>query len=175
MIRHKNLVRLAIFVLMVIAFLGPWGYHHDSPPAEWCQPPFLLLENGICAGRQPGAFYLLLAAVSFPVLILGLFSSGSTQPDLLMGTLMFLIMFCMPVISTVLLLRSSASQKRIKFQCNCLGVSSCTRSIPCVIRRGHLPGSVVGDLVVCLVGGRIVGLRASDCSAAEYTPPGDIR
>ena len=112
MIHHKNLVRLGLFMLMVIAFLGPWGYHHDSPPAEWCQPPFLLLENGSCAGRQPGTFYLLLAAVSFPVLILGLFSNGSTQPDLLMGTFMFLIMFCMPVISTVLLMRSGASQRR---------------------------------------------------------------
>ena len=115
MIQHKNLVRLGIFMLLVIAFLGPWGYHHDSPPAEWCQPPFLLLENGSCAGRQPGTYYLLLTAVSFPVLILGLFSRGSNQPELLMGTLIFLILFCMPVISTVLLMRSSVSQKRIYF------------------------------------------------------------
>jgi len=127
MIQHKNLVRIGIFVLLFIAFLGPWGYHHDSPPAEWCQKPFLLLENGSCAGRQPGTYYLLFAAVSFPVLILGLFSRGSTLPDLLLvsiGTLMFLIMFCMPVISTFLLMRSSASQKHRTFSVIAWGLAA---------------------------------------------------
>jgi hypothetical protein len=48
MIRHKNLFRIGILLLLFIAFLGPWGYHHDSPPAEWFQKPFLLMEDGSC-------------------------------------------------------------------------------------------------------------------------------
>jgi hypothetical protein len=127
MIRQKNLFHIGILLLLFIAFLGPWGYHHHSPLAEWCQKPFLLLENGSCAGRQPGTFFLLFAAVSFPVLILGLFSRGSTLPDLLLvsrGTLMFLIMFCMPVISTFLLMRSSASHKHRTFSVIAWGLAA---------------------------------------------------
>ncbi len=34
MIQHKNLFRISIFVLLFIAYLGLWGYPHDSLPAE---------------------------------------------------------------------------------------------------------------------------------------------
>lgn len=176
MIQPKNLVRIGIFVLLVIAFLGPWGYHHDSPPAEWCQPPFLLLENGSCAGRQPGTFYLLFAAVSFPVLILGLFSRGSTLPDLLlvsMGTLMFLIMFCMPVISTVLLMRSSASQKRRNFSVIAWGLAAALGAFLALSAEVIHPAQLWGIWLFILLAVVLLAFELLTAWLAKKTPPGE--
>jgi hypothetical protein len=65
-IQHKRGVRLAVLALLIIAVVGPWGYTRDGvPPAEWCRPPFLLLENGSCVGQVSGAFYILFSIATF--------------------------------------------------------------------------------------------------------------
>ncbi len=68
--QHKNWVRMLVFVLLLIAIVGPWGYEGDGvPPPEFCHPPFLLLENGNCVGRMSGAFVLSFSTLAIPSLI----------------------------------------------------------------------------------------------------------
>jgi hypothetical protein len=59
MSRHKNWIRLLVFVLVLIAVLGPWGYEGDGvPPPEFCDPPYLLLRTVTVDGcRAPTSFY----------------------------------------------------------------------------------------------------------------------
>ena len=58
MSQHKNWIRMLVFMLLLIAILGPWSYEGDGvPPPSYSHPPFLLLENGNCVGRMSGYRY----------------------------------------------------------------------------------------------------------------------
>ena len=68
--QHKTWVLVVVFILLLIAILGPWGYEGDGvPPPEFCQPPYILLENGNCVGRMSGAFVLYFSTLVIPSLI----------------------------------------------------------------------------------------------------------
>lgn len=118
-IQHKNWVRIAVLALLIIAILGPWGYTRDGvPPAEWCQHPFLLLENGSCVGRDSGAFFLLVSIIGFPAGILQFLSGELVLSDLgrqSIFALFFLSLFFLPCISTLLLVRSGSNIRRRTF------------------------------------------------------------
>jgi hypothetical protein len=116
-IQHRSWVHTAVFALLVTAILGPWGYAHDGvPPAEWCRPPFLLLENGSCVGREPGTFFLLISLVGFPAGILQFLSGGFVLSELIwqsiLALLFFLGLFFLPFLSTLLLARSRSNLGR---------------------------------------------------------------
>jgi len=37
---HKNVGRVAVLMLLLVAIMGPWTYSSDGvPPAEWCRAP----------------------------------------------------------------------------------------------------------------------------------------
>ena len=56
---HKNVGRVAVLVLLLVAIMGPWTYSSDGvPPAAWCRDPNILLENGRCVGLVTGATVL---------------------------------------------------------------------------------------------------------------------
>ena len=104
--QHKNWVLVAVFVLLLIAILGPWGYEGDGvPPAEFCQPPFILLETGNCVGRMSGAFILNFSTITISSLI-SHFLSGELVLDERSSEFLFilppLLLVVLPVTSTLL-------------------------------------------------------------------------
>jgi hypothetical protein len=108
--QHKNWVRMLVFVLLLIAILGPWGYESDGvPPPSYCHPPFLLLENGSCVGRMSGAFVLSFSTLAIPSLI-SQFLSGelvlSERGREFLILLPVLLLVLLPVTSTLLRVRS---------------------------------------------------------------------
>ena len=127
-IHHKSWVRIAVFGLLVVAILGPWGYAHDGvPPAEWCHPPFLLLENGSCVGRESGAFFLLISIIGFPAGILQFLSGELVLSNLgryFMFTFFFLGLFFLPFISTLLRVRSGSNMRRRTFHIIAWGLAA---------------------------------------------------
>ena len=127
-IQHKRWFGLAIAAALLIAIVGPWAYTRDGvPPAEWCQPPNILLENGSCVGRSSGAYFLLLSIIGFPAGILQTLSGELGLSDLLRYSvfpLYFLGMFVLPVISTLLVLRSPSSLKRRTFYAIAWGLAA---------------------------------------------------
>ena len=118
-IQHRSWVGIAVAAALVIAIVGPWAYTRDGvPPAEWCQPPLILLEDGSCVGRNSGAYFLLLSIIGFPAGILQILSGELVLSELLRYSvfpLFFTGMFLLPVISTLLLLRCASSLKRRTF------------------------------------------------------------
>jgi hypothetical protein len=63
---HKNAWRITVLVLLVVAMVGPWTYSSDGvPPAEWCDDPLILLENGRCVKLVSGATVLAFWATAF--------------------------------------------------------------------------------------------------------------
>ena len=54
--KHKNMGRVPVLVLLLLAIGGPWFFTLDGvPPPEWCRDPFFLLSNGRCAGSVSAA------------------------------------------------------------------------------------------------------------------------
>ena len=52
---HKNVGRVVVLILLLVAIMGPWTYSSDgAPPAEWCRAPNILLENGRCVRLVSG-------------------------------------------------------------------------------------------------------------------------
>jgi hypothetical protein len=126
--QYKLWIRIAGFTLLIIAILGPWGYTHDGvPPPEWCHPPFLLLANGSCVGRESGAFFLLVSMIGFPAGISQFLYGELVLSDLglqSMFTLLFLGLFFLPFISTLLLVRPRSSKKRRIFHLIAWGIAA---------------------------------------------------
>jgi hypothetical protein len=126
--QHRNWIRLGVFTLLIIAILGPWGYTRDGvPPPEWCRPPFLLLENGSCVGRESGAFFLLVSMIGFPAGIIQFLSGELVLSDLglqSMFTFLFLGLFFLPFISTLLLMHPGSSKRRRIIQMIAWGVAA---------------------------------------------------
>jgi hypothetical protein len=102
---HKML-RLAVLVLLAVAFIGPWTYSMDGvPPPEWCAEPNFLLTPERCARLLPGTEILSLLGSFLIALPVNLFSSEFPLADrgrellfVLLLTLLFL-----PFISTLIL------------------------------------------------------------------------
>jgi len=166
-IQHKNWVRIAVLALLIITILGPWGYAHDGvPPAEWCQPPFLLLENGNCVGRESGAFYLLISIIGFPAGIMQFLSGELVLSDLgrhSMFALFFLGLFFLPFISTLLLVRSGSNMRRRTFYVIAWGLAAALGLLVALSAEVFHPAHLWGIWLYILLA---VGLLAFELLAA---------
>jgi hypothetical protein len=79
---HKNVRRVAVLVLLLVAVIGPWSYSADgAPPAERCHAPFILLENGRCVGLVSGATILTFVAAAFLDMSVGLVTGETVLAD----------------------------------------------------------------------------------------------
>lgn len=64
--QRKDVVRVAVLVLLLVAVAGPWTYSADGvPPAAWCRDPNILLGNGRCVRCVSGAEVLLFMSGGF--------------------------------------------------------------------------------------------------------------
>jgi hypothetical protein len=80
--KHKNVWRVAVLVLLVVAIVGPWTFSADGvPPAEWCDAPLILLENGRCVRLVSGATILAFMASAFFQLSVGLVTGEMVLAD----------------------------------------------------------------------------------------------
>ena len=167
-IQHKSCVRFAVFALLIIAFLGPWGYAHDGvPPAEWCRPPFLLLENGSCVGRESGAFFLLISIIGFPAGILQFLSGELVLSDLgrySVFTLFFLGLFFLPFISMLLRVRSGSNMRRRTFHIIAWGLAAALGLLVALSAEVFHPAHLWGIWLYILLA---VGLLAFEMLAAR--------
>jgi hypothetical protein len=64
--QNARLWRIIILVLLVLTFIGPWGYDRINVPAQYeCSPPNFRLEGDFCGMPLPGVWAVL---VSFGVI-----------------------------------------------------------------------------------------------------------
>ena len=79
---HKNAWRVTVLVLLVVAMVGPWTYSSDGvPPAEWCDDPLILLENGRCVKLVSGAEIVAFIVTAFFHISVGLVKGETVLAD----------------------------------------------------------------------------------------------
>ena len=124
---HKNVWRVAVLVLLLVAIMRPWGFDVVNVPSEYpCSAPYIRLEGDFCGiplsgvwaygwwlnGMVAGSRGLLRGAVSFVDWARGF----------LFGLL--LCLFLLPVISTLLLILRGDRQRRQVFHLVAWGLAA---------------------------------------------------
>jgi hypothetical protein len=123
---HKNVGRVAVLLLLLVAFFGPWTHTSDGvPPAEWCSDPNILLENGRCVRLVSG--WTVLNFMAFAFFGLGAqLVSGRMGFEILREFLFVLILFLLvlPIVSSSILIRSGNGRRMRVFQVIAWGLAA---------------------------------------------------
>jgi len=118
---HKNVWRVAVLVLLPVAFLGPWAFDQINVPARYpCSPPNIRLEGDFCGvpllGIQMFA-WIIGGLISVVVgLITGKVELAHRGFEFLLILLysLFVFLLILPIINTILLiLRRDRKRQRV--------------------------------------------------------------
>lgn len=111
---HKKYWRVALLVLLLPAFIGPWGFDHLNIPEEYtedaCLSPIIRLEGDFCGYPVPGTAMIAHWA-SWPIYLV----TGGIDLTYGIQFLFFNSIYCLiplPFIATLLLIRGRESRLR---------------------------------------------------------------
>jgi len=128
---HKNVGRVAVLMLLLVAIMGPWTYTSDGvPPAEWCRDPNILLENDRCVRLVSGATVLTFMTGAFFSMSVGLVTGATVLPDRareFIGVFLFvmlLFLLVLPFFSTLLLILGRDRRHRRVFHVVAWGLAA---------------------------------------------------
>lgn len=129
-IARRQIGRVAVLALMVVAIMGPWAFTLDGvPPPEWCREPLFLLDNGRCAGLVSGATIASFMAMAFVMTIASVISGALTLPENsreLVGLPLFMLcvlLVLLPFLNTLLSVLGQPSRRSRVFQLVAWGVA----------------------------------------------------
>jgi len=150
---HKNVGRVAVLMLLLVAIMGPWTYSSDGvPPAAWCRDPNILLENGRCVRLVSGATALTFMPGAFLSMSVGLVTGTTVLPDRsreFLGVFLFMVgifLLVLPFFTTLLLIWGRDSQRLRVFHLMAWGLAAVLSLLPAVaeaepgLRSGRLWG-----------------------------------
>jgi hypothetical protein len=105
--QHRRTWRIIILVLLVLSFIGPWGYDLINVPAQYeCTPPNFRLEGDFCGIPLPGVWAVL---VSFSVIFEVFAGETNTTFAVLLMRVLFsfsVLLTPLPIFSSLFLLSS---------------------------------------------------------------------
>jgi hypothetical protein len=144
---HKNVGRVAVLMLLLVAIVGPWTYTSDGvgpstyssggvPPAAWCRDPNVLLENGRCVRLVSGATVFTFMASAFLSMSVGLVTGEIVFADRageLLGVFLFtilLFLLVLPFFSTLFLIRGGGSRRLRVFHLVAWGLAAVLSLLP---------------------------------------------
>lgn len=102
--QHQRNWRIALLILIVAAFMGPWAFDRINVPAKYpCSAPFIRFEGDFCGEPITGISLYPWVIVSFFSSTVRLISGNLVFTDWLPGFLIFIP--ALPVFSTLNLFR----------------------------------------------------------------------
>lgn len=112
---HKRDWRIALLVLLLVGFLGPWTFDRINVPAEYtCDPPYIRLEGDFCGVPLSGIWLYpwLLSGLIYS--ITGLLTRELVFTEWIREFLFSLLLFLsqLPFLCTLLLIRRGDNQLR---------------------------------------------------------------
>jgi hypothetical protein len=124
---HKNVWRVAVLVLLLVAIMGPWFFDVIYAPGEsQCSAPFIWLKEDFCGKPLPGiTFFAFMAGafinISFE-LVTGAIVLTDRAREFVFSLSVFL--FVLPLFSTLLLIRGEGSRRRQVFHVAAWGLAA---------------------------------------------------
>lgn len=115
---HKNVWRVAILVMVLVAIMGPWTFDLIWVPSEYsCSAPFIRLDNGFCGKPLPGIWLFRWMVNGFVYASAGLVTGAMVFIEWAREFLfsLFLFLLVLPFFSTLLLILRGDRQRRQVF------------------------------------------------------------
>jgi len=115
---HQRNWRIALLILIVLAFMGPWVFDRINVPAKYeCTAPNIRLYGDFCGMPLPGFWVMLWTGINFSSIVIGLltgeFAFSDRIRELLISPLLLLPL--LPVFSTLLLILRGNTQRQQVF------------------------------------------------------------
>ena len=115
---YHRVWRVAILVLLLLAFQGPWFFDQINVPSEYpCSAPFIRLKGDFCGSPTGGMYVLWAVAGELISRVVGLVTGAKTPTDagsafpFILGAIALLL----PPVSTVLLIWRGDRQRQLIF------------------------------------------------------------
>ena len=148
---HKNVGRVAVLILLLVAIMGPWAYTSDGvPPAAWCRDPNILLENGHCVRLVSGATVLTFMTGAFlsmgVELVMGatVFADRAGESLCVFLFMMLLFLLMLPFFSTLLLIWGGDSRRLRVFHVMAWGLAAVLSLLLAMSASVLMPGPLWG-------------------------------
>ena len=148
---HKNVGRVAVLMLLLVAMMGPWTYTADGVgPVEWCRDPNILLENGRCVRLVSGATILTFMAGAFLSMSVGLVTGATVLADRareFLGVSLFtmlLFLLVLPFFTTLLLVLGRDSRRLRIFHLMAWGLAAGLSLLPIMFESALRSGRFWG-------------------------------
>ena len=124
---HKNVWRVAILVVVLVAIMGPWTFDLIWVPSEYsCSAPFIRLDNDFCGTPLPGIWLFRWMASGFVYASAGLVTGAMVfiewAREFLFSLLLFLLV--LPFFSTLLLILRGDRRRRQVFNVAAWGLAT---------------------------------------------------
>jgi hypothetical protein len=124
---HKNVWRVAVLVLLLVAIMGPWAFDRIYVPSEYsCSAPFIRLEGDFCGVPLRGitAFsFMVVVFINISVeLVTGAIVFTDRAGEFLFSLLLFPLV--LPFFSTLLLILRGDRRRRQVFSIAAWGLAA---------------------------------------------------
>ena len=124
---HKNVWRVVLLVVLLVAIMGPWIFDSTLVPSEFsCTDPSIRLDDDFCGTPLPGTWLLYWMVVGLPYASVELITGSISFVDWTSVFRFSLIMFpiVLPFISTPLLILRGDRRSRQIFNIAAWGLAA---------------------------------------------------
>jgi hypothetical protein len=108
---HRNVWRVAIITLLLVAIIGPWWYDLINVPSQYtCSSPFIRLKGDYCGIPMSGIWIFVMVATRPIKLVVEMVTGATSIIDSVCASLKFfmygmlLLFILLPFFSTLLLI-----------------------------------------------------------------------
>ena len=124
---HKNVGRVAVLMLLLVAMMGPWAFDLINVPAEYpCSAPNIRLDDDFCGTPLPGIWFFRWMVNGFVYASAGLVTGAMGFVEwtrvFLFSLLLFLLV--LPFFSTLLLILRRDRRRRQVFNVVAWGLAA---------------------------------------------------
>ena len=118
---HKNVWRVAVLVLLLVAILGPWAFDQINVPARYpCSPPNVRLEGDFCGVPLSGIQMFAWIIGAFISMVVGLITGEAELAHrgceflLILLYSLFVFLLILPIINMILfILRGDRKRQQV--------------------------------------------------------------
>ncbi len=124
---HKNVWRVAVLVLLLVAMMGPWAFDVIYVPSEYpCSDPHVRLEGDFCGTPLRGIAVLSMFAGAFINISVGLVTGAIVLADRAGEFVfsLFLFLLVLPFFGTLLLILRGDRRRRQVFNVVAWGLAA---------------------------------------------------
>jgi hypothetical protein len=141
---HKNIWRVAIFTLLIVAIIGPWWFDQIYVPSKYtCSSPFIRLRDDFCGKPMSGIWIFVILATRPIELVVEMVNGTTGITDSVYAILKFflyltlVLLLVLPLFTTWLLILRGDRKRQQIFHIGAWGLAVCAGVLMGINTSGH--------------------------------------